>query len=193
MKMTKRLLGVGLVLVLALGLFVPAGATEAPNPNAPVITRQPSVRPITFAGDPLVLEIQAELPEGVEGELSFAWFVEGREEPIATGARVTIPTLTEEVVYFLRHESVVLDLRIYVVVTNTYVDDDGEEQTASTTSNVVDTRIIHRLGAALRETWTRHGVLFTFLTLPFPLAISALLAFLVSLAHVINFLYPIFN
>lgn len=103
MKTTKRMLSIALALVLALGLVVPAMAaeTEAANPNAPVITRQPNIPARVRSNGNFVLEVQAELPEGTTSELSFTWFHYGpadapqewdvtQWQEFASGARVEV-------------------------------------------------------------------------------------------------------
>ena len=99
--MAKRTLSIALALVLALGLFIPAIAaeTEAVNPYAPVITQQPSEH--IRAGDIIVLEAWAELPQGVEGELEFIWYAYNHEfshrQQVGSGARIEVDTSIFEI------------------------------------------------------------------------------------------------
>ena len=94
---TKRILAVLITLTLGLALLAPAAlASEAVDPNAPIITRQPSVPAIVRIGRTLTLELQAQLPEGAQGELSVVWHGFGssaiNDTIVADGASVTIPT-----------------------------------------------------------------------------------------------------
>jgi len=122
MKLTKRALALALALILALALALPAMAEEPDDPNVPILTWVQS-NPTDFdnriaVGETLVLEVAATLPEGVDGELSIEWFV--NDALAATG-----PTLELEIEFITYH--------VQVVVTNTYIDEDGEEQTATKT------------------------------------------------------------
>jgi len=167
MKTTKRVLSIALACVIALALFVPAIATETANPNAPIITRQPNrpARPYVRAGNNLDLSVQAVLPQGVEGALSFEWFELGNDEPIATGASVLIPTSRDMVTITSS-----INWYIYAVITNTYIDEDGVEQAISVTSNMVVAVVFvsywHTLENLYRDAWERGALMFFFL-LPF--------------------------
>jgi len=154
MKHTKRVLSIALVLALALALILPATASEAPNPNAPIITRQPNhVFPtssiLVRTGRSFELEVQARLPDGVTGELSFEWFEVGNDEPVATGPRAVFQI-------GMNGSIVTNDISFYAVVTNTYLDGDGNEQTASTISEVRDVTIFDSLCNILLGVWFRN-------------------------------------
>jgi len=73
MKTTKCLFSILLALALGLSLLVPAMAER--HPYTPVITARPQRLYFAKVGDTLTLEIEAECPEGFEGELSYVWFV----------------------------------------------------------------------------------------------------------------------
>ena len=128
MKTTKRVFSVALALVLALVLFVPALAEENDTPpeidRRPIITREPVFPAIVRVGQPFVMEIAAELPEGDDGELSFAWYYQVFPIAGANGPRV-------ELVASERHRAMEDGRMFRVVVTNTYIDSDGVVQTAS--------------------------------------------------------------
>ena len=165
MKVIKRFLGIALAFVLALGLFVPAVAVEAgeTNPMAPIITHQPNAGLRIIAarvGSDITLRVRAALPEGVEGELSFAWFQYGYDEPFATGAQATIEFSME-----LREVHFGL-LSFYVVVTNTYLDDEGQEQTVSVTSQTTDVAYFHTIPSYISNQWNVHRLLFGWLFFP---------------------------
>ena len=133
MKQTKRVLCAVLTLALALALFAPA--VSAADPYAPVITKQPGLTRWIRSGRTLALEVQAKLPDGIQGELSVAWYISGQAQPIATGAKTSVPTSSlggyTELGQYVPGGSFV----IYAVVTNTYTDGGGQTQTASIESD----------------------------------------------------------
>jgi len=144
MKYIKQILAITLALAMGLALLIPAMAATEVDPNAPVITRQPSGPTMIVANRTIVLEVAAELPTGIQGELSVAWYARAttREDPaeqIATGARAEISSSSLGLVF----ESEIFDdifmpggeYEIYAVVTNTYIDMEGQERQASVTSN----------------------------------------------------------
>ena len=153
MKITKRILSFALALVLGAGLLVPAVANEPVDPNAPIITKQPTAPLTILTGRMLTLEVQAQLPEDKQGTLSYAWYYINNEtnneaELIGTGARIEIPTSSLGI-----DDPEVLGSEIFfpgglfdffVVVTNTYIDDEGQEQTASITSDSVIFLVVFR-------------------------------------------------
>jgi len=126
----KRMLSILLALALGLALVIPAFAEAVEGgPYAPIITKEPDFPDIFYIGDILVLDVEAKLPDSVDGELSYAWYdtwtndwddFQKRNVPIATGASIEqkIPFDTDSL--------------IGVVVTNTYTDEHGEIQTAHT-------------------------------------------------------------
>ncbi|MCL2508320.1 MAG: hypothetical protein FWF05_04005 [Oscillospiraceae bacterium] len=125
MKAMKRVLCVTLTLVLGLGLLVPASAADA-DPT-PIITVAPNFPNAAYAGDTLILGVEAVLPEGIEGELSYAWYSWPYHilEPIATGPELELLITNEMLEGYSRPT-----MKITVVVTNTYIDENGKEQTA---------------------------------------------------------------
>ena len=160
----KRFLSLALALVLGLAMFIPAFAADAVDPNAPIITKQPGKNAIGFflkAGEDLELEVTAQLPEGIEGELSYAWYDwndynRGNEaKPVAIGEKVTILTSENMVV---NEESPpksisVKEFAYCVVVTNTYVDAGNVEQTASICSEPVVVSLFLPLGSIFSSIW----------------------------------------
>jgi len=193
MKITKRILSVVLALVLGLGLFLPVMAfSPAPNPNAPIITQQPGGTLTALywrADDDLILEVQAAPPTGMQGTLSFEWFdvvwtSDSEAEPIATGARAVIPTTTMLTDFNEYVDSGLSGIMAYwffcVVVTNTYIDDDGEEQTAFVRSDIIEVRLFANIPAAWRAFWTMWP--------PFPTIVVAPVLLPLSVAYTL--LYP---
>lgn len=142
MKHTKRLLAVLLSLLLSLALLAPAvSAVDAPDPNAPILTKQPEATYYLKVGNALTLELEAELPAGVTGDISYAWYTynwayhheHGGEmyEAIAVGPTLETPVLT--------WTDLLIDIlssgestRYYAVAVNTYIDENDETQIAYT-------------------------------------------------------------
>jgi len=110
-----------------------AGAAGDPA-YAPIITKQPKEQVTIFTGKDLVLDVEAELPDGVEGTLSYEWYYRndevGRKE-VGTGAKLVFP-ITKDIV---PNRYTQLEHKFFAVVTNTYIDAEGQEQTASIQSN----------------------------------------------------------
>jgi len=148
MKTVKRILSILLSLALGLAFALPAGAAEPVKggPFAPIITKEPavtnepslSILRMFRVGDTIILETEADLPEGADGELSYAWydyaypdFVRG--EPLATGQRVEL-VLTNDMVDTLGSGISFCYLRL--VVSNTYVDENSEGQIACETRDI---------------------------------------------------------
>ena len=134
MKQTKRILAIALALALGLAVMVPAVAA-APvqgGPFAPIITMQPDVLDRVTIGDTLIVEIEAVLPDGVTGELSYNWqwgmvpILQYPYGPIATGPKFELIVDWDTVVH-VQH--------VCVAVINTYIDENNEEQIAYTTAN----------------------------------------------------------
>jgi len=136
MKITKRVLAVALALALGLALLMPALAAD---PNAPVITKQWRIYSNVYVGETIAFEIEAKLPSGVDGELSYAWklgpwgsntyYAEG------TGPRFEI-TFTEDMLSEIGFLSSYGHLSLSVVITNTFEDSNGDEKTASITQSM---------------------------------------------------------
>jgi len=155
MKATKRILAFAMALALGLALLAPT-VSAADDPNAPVITKQPSGPEEILTGRTLTLEVQAQAPAAAPGTISVAWFVvdeDGnlRAAPIATRARVAFPT-TSLGHYLYSDDTPAEDdifipggiFKFYAVVTNTYTDGGGTQQTATITSDTVRVNIINR-------------------------------------------------
>ena len=133
MKAMKRVFCIALVLALGLALLIPAMAAGTGGPYAPVFKRLILTPSVVFVGDTLTVEVRAEVPPGVDGELSYTWYdfpiysnVSDRD-PIATGPESKIELLMTE--DMLNKSSGVYNY-IYVVITNTYADENGEVRTA---------------------------------------------------------------
>ena len=146
MKHAKRILSIALALALGLGLFISAGAATKGGTFAPIITKEPVVTSdpslpllhMFLVGDTISLEIEADLPDGVDGELSYAWYdyaypdyVLG--EPLAIGQKVEL-VLTSDMVSASGTGISYCYLR--VVVSNTYSDENNEEQVAYETRDI---------------------------------------------------------
>ena len=69
----KRIFSILLVLMLTLSLPTPAIAKL--DPHSPIITKAPQSLLFIKSGNTLISEMEAELKEGCEGELSYAWYV----------------------------------------------------------------------------------------------------------------------
>ena len=145
MTLTKRILCIALTLALGLALFAP-GVSAADDPNAPVITQPlPTAQVYTRVGLNLRLNVRAQLPEGVEGTLSYAWWYEesGRDNTWTQIASATDENLVMKMtmdMLFTDQKRVINHERVFrVVVTNTYIDEAGNEQTASATSETTVT------------------------------------------------------
>jgi len=122
MKTTKRILSLLLALALGLALLVPAMAADE-DPYAPIITKQFTVPSSIRTSDTLVLEIEAELPQGVTGELSYAWY------DLSWGTRQTLIGSGPKLELDMKYAGIVT---IGCRVTNTYMDGNNEEQAAHT-------------------------------------------------------------
>ncbi|MDR2686256.1 MAG: hypothetical protein LBB75_00765 [Oscillospiraceae bacterium] len=128
MKTTKRVLSIALALLLGLGLVVPSAALTSGS-YPPVFKRLVLTPSLVFVGDTLTVEVIAEVPAGVDGVLSYAWYdfplnsnITDRD-PIATGSKFEW-VMTEDMLKPAGSYNY-----IYVVVTNTYTDENGEVQT----------------------------------------------------------------
>jgi len=141
MKHLKRLLCAVLCLALCCAMGVFAVAEDEVDPYAPVITKQPKEFSSVRAGKSTTLEVQACLPDGVDGMLSYAWYEKmDPTQPLSTSANAEISTLPEDL------GTSYADNKYYcVVVTNTFIDEEGQERTASATSKTA--RVFIHLGA----------------------------------------------
>ena len=94
MKTTKRILGILLALALVFTLALPALAAD------PIITGVIPQNPIARTGKSITLTVEAELPEGDAGPLSYQWYqwVDGDWEEIAgaTAKSLTVTATAEE-------------------------------------------------------------------------------------------------
>jgi len=134
MTLTKRVLCAALSILLGMALLAP-GVMAEDDPNAPVIIKQPSLTRWIRSRRTLALEVQAKLPDGIQGELSVAWYVSDQAEPIATGAKTSISTSSLGGYTGLGQYVPGGSFDIYAVVTNTYTDSGGQMQTASIESD----------------------------------------------------------
>ena len=185
----KRALCVLLSMVLGLMLLIPAAAAnEATDPYAPIIMKQPNQpmnEKFVQAGKNLKLEVQAQLPEGIVGTLSYAWYDFNWQpgslaQPVATDAKAVIPTTKNMLTdynadaYEKMKGGFATTYKYCVVVTNTYVDAEGQEQAVSVKSDLVEVNLFAGLGTALVGIWTRSSLLMTLLTIPFPILLTLL-------------------
>jgi len=125
MKTAKRVLSIALALLLGVGLLVP-GVSAAADPNAPVITKVPEFPASVRLGERFVVEIEAALPDGVNGIITYAWYLSGATLPntlLGTGPRLE-QQITPDIASATGY------VRIRVVVTNTWIDG-GIERSAS--------------------------------------------------------------
>ena len=119
MKKTKRILTVLLTLALGLTLLVPVAAAGTSDPYAPIITKEPKSPMDVYVGDTITLEIGAKVPDGIDGELSYVWKYAG--EVLGTEPKLDL-VITEAM-------GKNTFTYIWVYVTNTYTDENGEMQT----------------------------------------------------------------
>jgi len=159
MARTKRVLSLLLSLVLGAALFAPAVAADgaALDPYAPVIMKQPKEEIYQVAAYPrgrnFTLEVEARLPEGVDGVLSYAWYdfdwtPESMAAPVAVGAKLELPIPEKDI-----------ELTYCAVVTNTYVDpEDGETKTAYVKSVLVKVDVTKNFLSLIPFLWRSKGV-----------------------------------
>ena len=206
MKQTKRILCIALALALGLALLAP-GVSAAGDPNAPVIVVQPnkgmSSPMLVKADGDISLQIEASLP-APGGVLSYAWYdydwQPGDETPpLATGAQVTIhipKSMLGEVRPGISNSA--KNITFFVVVTNTYTDDEESVQTAWVKSEPVTVFAFLDAASVFLLVWTApnlvmgggaRGVIFTVLTSPFMLFVSCTLALSSLLFSFYGFLF----
>ena len=179
MKTTKRILSLLLSLLLALMLLVLVAAEEvaadivedaevdatieaaAYDPYAPVITKQPKGG-FLKAGKNMQLKVEARLPDA-GGELSYAWYeFDGGTLDYYSDFRgngpvyeITTQTDLDSLSSVPRAQfSPVSRAQYCAVVTNTYVDGEGVQRTASVKSKVVDVKCYLGYFSILKELWT---------------------------------------
>ena len=120
MKPTKRLLAILLAVLLGLAVLAPMASAAGDPAYAPIITKQPKEQVTIFTGKDLVLEVEAKLPDGAPGTLSYEWY---RDDygVVGTNAKLVYPVKDDRTdnyygmkYYFSRP--------FYAVVTNTYTD-----------------------------------------------------------------------
>jgi len=196
----KRVLSVMLVIVLGLALLVPVMASEATeSANAPVITRQPAGPSFLFSGLDFVLEAEAELPEGVEGELHFFWFEASSGMLLGFGPRVTVSTAFTDIwrrldlsTFDMARMLDEITLRHYVVVVNNYYDEYGRLQRAETTSEITSTMLMPNYGSMISFFWndvmTRNGFLFLLMS-PILLLVAPAMIFSITMLQIWNWLF----
>lgn len=99
------------------------------HPYAPKIVSQPEEFFYVPAGGSAVMEVKAELPEGVPGELSYEWYdydwanTENGAAPVAVGSTFEVSGSYYDLPVFST-----VDKLYYPVVTNTYTDENGNVQ-----------------------------------------------------------------
>jgi len=125
--------------MLALPFVMRTGAAGDPA-YVPVITKQPKPEVTAFTNKDLILEVEAKLPEGVEGTLSYAWYAEAWNGGLV-GTDAKLVYRSGSIYYRTSY--------FQVEVTNTYLDEDGQEQTASVTSESCVVTFIEPLGYTL--------------------------------------------
>ncbi len=177
----KRILSIVLTLLLCLALVIPSAAADD-STYAPVIIQQPTTKfgnrpPYVQAGDSLEIEALATVSSDA-GTLSYAWYDYDWQPgdtapPIATGARVSIPT-TEDMLH--KNNEKTGNLSVYatysycVVVTHTWLDDAQVQQTAFVKSEVVNVKIFADYDTAVAISWDnamRGGFFALFTVVPF--------------------------
>jgi hypothetical protein len=176
---------------LLLAAFAPTAA--AVSTYAPIITKQPRKLEGAWAGKEIPVKVKAKLPEGVPGELSYAWYdydwqPDSTEPPVATGEKAGIPTESSVAIY---------QKRVYcVVVTNTYVDPaDGETKTAQTKSRMGTAYVLAGMGDVLASLWDFKGTKdpwLSYVLFPVPLLLSVLFLFTYPLFYLELALYHLF-
>ena len=198
MKHTKRLLCILLGLVLCTALLVPSAAASN-DPNAPVITQQPVKIESVHLNETLELSVQAYAENG--GTLSYAWYdidwtPDSKEKPIATGATMRLP-ITKGLIQDYFRVGYIVSAEFCVVVTNTYVDENGSTKTASVKSDPVDIIIVNSLGRGMLDflsfpvqtmgskfkSWVINIIMFPFLLImaPFYLVLYPVLGYTLEL------------
>jgi len=148
MKHIKRALCAALCLALCCAMGVFAAAEEAADPYAPVITQQPQRLKFVLnngTDSVIFLEVQARLPDGVKGEISYAWYDAAYPQTLIE----TAPKLAQSTA-FLIDRGFSNGRSYYVIVTNTY-SIDGVERTASTRSNNAEVIIGSTFGYAMSK------------------------------------------
>lgn len=157
MKTTKRLLAVLLAVLLGLAVLAPMTSAADDSAYAPIITKQPKAEVTVFTGKELVLEVEAKLPDGVEGTLSYEWISSLKRRVVGTDAKLIFPITWYTTSNYSGMPYHFQD-DFHVVVTDTYIDEDGEVQTVSVKSNACRVTIVKDLGGFLR--WWLNGVTF---------------------------------
>jgi len=181
MRHTKRALSILLALLLCITVFAPmAAASDSVDPYAPIFIKQPKV---TLKGTTtVVLEVDARLPDGVTGELSYHWYRYYNmfsSTHVAAGASVTVDDDRKPINDYRNFDQVLDYLLIYptyyVEITNTYEDGDGNTKTSTITSDGVQVIIATPLIDVISECWeygsegrtkTAAGIFFLMVTLP---------------------------
>jgi len=189
MKHLKRIFCLALVFALALGVGVFARADDLQNPNRPVIYRQPyrDFVPPLIAGKSFTLEVEAYLPAASNGSLSYAWYdfdwkPDSDAEPVATGAKLEIKTTKK--MFGEKAFMMGAVLKYCVVVTNTFYDAEGDEQTISVKSDPVSFMMISdplfMFGAYWKSSYDFFGLVPVIITSPFHLPLAVVWAFMLG-------------
>ncbi|MCL2106788.1 MAG: hypothetical protein FWH26_07030 [Oscillospiraceae bacterium] len=160
----KKLLCAFLAVCMLSAVFMLPAAAAPPDPYAPIITKAPSFPAVVYVGDTIRWEVEAALPDGVEGEMSYAWYNYGSTRG-AYGLIATGPKLELDIINEMREGYSRPTMRITIVVTNTYTDEFGEEKTASTTIESEE------MSLELRMAWWEKLFAILFWGVPFVLFI----------------------
>ena len=199
----KRLLCIVLSFVLCAVLLAPAAAaSDEYDPYTPVITLQPNgeMKAISL-NEPIILSVHAQAEN--EGTLSYAWYdadwaPDSEEEPIATGQHLNLPVTKDLIRKHLR-AGYLIGIKLCVVVTNTYVDEDGSTKTAYAKSNTFSYMTVNSLGEGMLDfffvfirnlkgnpfAWIANIVVFPLLLIlsPFALALYPFVNYIINTGY----------
>lgn len=130
MKKMKKLLAVLLCAALLMVPLAMLASADDAKTYAPIITSSPKYPRLIYAGESVRWEVKAELPpmpEGIEGELSYEWYNYGSTRGYY-GLIGTGPTFELEITEAMLEGYSRPTMRINIVVTNTYTDENGEKK-----------------------------------------------------------------
>ena len=156
MKHTKRVLSILLALLLGLTALTPAiMASEPADPYAPILNKRPRV---TVKKDTITLSADAQLPEGVTGELTYDWYLYESmlsSKYVAAGASITVEAARRPIHNYWDFGEVLSHLLVYptyyVQVTNVYEDADGTRKHSTATSEGVQIILPQSLFGTIAE------------------------------------------
>ena len=179
MKLAKQLLSALLAMLLAFGLFLPAHAEEAEAAaqeviaqEAPVITivTQPKKRVKTKTNKEITLSVEAKIPEGVNGTLSYQWYRLDEDGTAVELAGETSPVLrlhltSDDLKKVKMFQSVdelaggANQLYYHVTVTCGYTED-GQEKSVSAESSKAEVYVYPSLAEYYSLLWRASTFLF---------------------------------